>query len=258
MLMSNGRGNAVSLHGKEDIFRAVRRMILAPGRRMLGTITNIRTIHALVALTFDDGPSPEYLPRLLAVLKRHGASATFFMIGEKAKRHPQLVEQVRHAGHAIGNHTWSHQSLPGLSWRARLSEIRKGGSATQPHGSRLFRPPYGHQSLMSRIDAWLCGYEVIGWNVDVWDWLKKEPSAMADELENKVKAGDIVLLHDAIESAARDNLAVDRSAMIAALDEFLGRVSGRLEFVTIPELLALGSPVRVNWTRIRRDKGMSE
>ena len=80
-----------------------------------GTITGVTTRDPVAALTFDDGPHPEYTPLLLNILERYQARATFFMIGDAAQRHPDLVRQVAQGGHAIGNHSWDHPFFPSLS-----------------------------------------------------------------------------------------------------------------------------------------------
>src|SRR6478735_7834989 len=91
------------------------RRLLVPIERRFGVITHVDTTEAVVALTFDDGPHPQWTPRLLDLLDRHGAKATFFMVGEMAMRHPDLVDRVISAGHAIGNHSWNHPSFPAVT-----------------------------------------------------------------------------------------------------------------------------------------------
>ena len=91
---------------------------------LFGTITHVKTNHHVVALTFDDGPDPRYTSRLLEILKRHEAKATFFMIGKNAQRYPHIVKQVFQAQHAIGNHSWDHPSFPLITERQRRAEIR--------------------------------------------------------------------------------------------------------------------------------------
>ena len=86
----------------------------------------------MVGLTFDDGPDPEYTPRLLEILHRHGARATFFMAGEAARQHPELVRQVAQAGHAIGNHGWDHPSFPFISRDERLAQMRTALKQSNP------------------------------------------------------------------------------------------------------------------------------
>lgn len=100
--------------------------------QFIGTITHVSTRELLVALTFDDGPHPDYALRLLDILERHQAHATFFMLGEAAKRHPEIVTMVARQGHAIGNHSWDHPSFPLVNGRERRAQIRACGKAIEP------------------------------------------------------------------------------------------------------------------------------
>ena len=143
--------------------RPVRRMIGSAARRMLGTLTEVRTTEPVVALTFDDGPNPEVTPRVVEILGRRNARGTFFMVGEAAARHPDVVRLVRQEGHAIGGHSWDHRSFPSLPGRERRKQMRASDQAIGENVDRLFRPPYGDQSVRSRLDAWYRGYEVVGW-----------------------------------------------------------------------------------------------
>lgn len=220
-------------------------------RRLVGTITHVETQAKVAALTFDDGPHPEYTPRLLALLAKHRAQATFFMLGEAARRRPELVRQVAQAGHAIGNHSWGHLSLPALPGHERRWQVRACERAITPYSARLFRPPFGHQSLASRLDmAWL-NYRVITWSVMIGDWFEPDPQRMASLLEARVKPGSIVLLHDALHesgaTAAAPPPMFDRRPMLAALDEYLSRTGDAYRFVTIPELLRQGAAVKLCW-----------
>ena len=159
--------------------RILHRVFNAAARRVMGTITHVSTQDAVVALTFDDGPHPESTPHLLDILERHQAHATFFMIGEAAQRHPDLVQRVAQAGHAIGNHSWDHPSFPLISGRERRAQLRACEKAIAPYGQRLFRPPYGHQSAASRLDALWLSYRVVTWNLHAYDWLDHDANWMA-------------------------------------------------------------------------------
>lgn len=212
----------------------------------MGTITHVSTTDAVVALTFDDGPYPGYTPRLLDVLQRHQARATFFMIGEAAERYPELVQQVAHSGHAIGNHSWDHSSFPLISGRERRAQILACQKAIAPYGRRLFRPPYGHQSVTSRLDALLLGYQVIGWSLHAFDWLDRDANSMASRMVERIRPGSVVLLHNVLYHTAGEHYA-DREPMIEAVDMLLERVSDRFRFVTVPELLRHGRPQRESW-----------
>jgi peptidoglycan/xylan/chitin deacetylase (PgdA/CDA1 family) len=210
---------------------------------MLGPISHVATEERVAALTFDDGPHPEYTPRLLDVLDKHGVRATFFMVGKSASRHPQIVRRIAAAGHAIGNHTWDHPSLPLLSGRERRAQIRACWMALAPYGQLLFRPPYGHLNMASRLDTFWLGHEVIGWSVTGEDWLDRDADWMAQRLIDLVRPGSIIVLHDALYHALEERYT-DRTSMIDAVDAVLRQLSGSFRFISIPELLRKGRPQR--------------
>ena len=202
-------------------------------------ITRVVTDAPVAALTFDDGPHPEYTPRLLDLLDRFHVRATFFMVGQAAHDHPELVKRAA-SKHAIGNHSWDHPVFPQITGRDRRRQLRACAAAIAPYGSRLFRPPHGAQSRGSRLDAWLLGYRSVGWNVDAEDWLPREPDWMADRLLRDTRPGSIVLLHDAIFRSLQPVPQYDRTPMLEAVSIFLERASDRLRFLTVPELLKHG------------------
>ena len=224
------------------------RIISAARRRILGTITRAITQEPVVSLTFDDGPHPKFTPQLLEILERHQARATFFVVGEAAHRQPELLHQLALAGHCIGNHTWDHPSLPRLSGAERRQQILRCQEVIAPYDRGLFRPPFGHQNLASRLDAARLGYQVVTWNAVGYDWLDHDGDWIADQLARTIGCGSIILLHDALYQAVEGRYA-DRSATLAAVDKLLGRLGSRFRFVTVPELLQTGSPGRREWYR---------
>lgn len=226
--------------------RIARRAFRMAGRRLLGTITHVKTTAPVAALTFDDGPDPATTPALLDILARHDAKATFFMLGMHASRDPGLVARVASAGHAIANHSFDHPRLPSLARRERFAQIKACEAALGPHGSRLFRPPRGLQSAASRLDALMLGYQVVTWNVAAWDWDRHPAEWFADRLTAEVTPGSIVLLHDVLYEAD-DQAAADRGPVFAGLDMFLTRTGSRLSFVTVPDLLTRGEPHNAGW-----------
>ena len=248
---------------KRSIQRLARRLVGPSARRLLGTITHVSTVEPAVALTFDDGPTPDTTPRLLALLERYGARATFFMVGEAALRHPDLVRQVAERGHAIGNHSWDHPALTVLAGRHRRRQISACQLALGPHGHRLFRYPYGLQSLRARLDAFWLGFEVIQWNVSPGDWCEIDPHAIANRIVAGIRPGSIVVLHDGLYDRGQPGLGVtldrlpvvDRGAMLRAVEIVLQQVSHQYRFVTVPELLRLGRPERPILCRPVRNRG---
>lgn len=208
---------------------------------VIGTITNVTTQEAVVALTFDDGPHPEYTPRLLELLEKHHAKATFFLVGDSAKRYPELVERIAKAGHSIGNHSWDHPSFPLISGRDRRWQLHACEEAIAPYGQKLFRPPFGHQTIASRIDALLYGYKVIAWNVVGVDWLDHDADRIVDRILSRISPGSIILLHDALYVTEQADYA-SREATLEAVDLLLERERNNYRFVTVPKLLECGRP----------------
>lgn len=210
-----------------------------------GTVTRVKTDKPYVALTFDDGPNPAYTPQLLEILARHKARATFFMVGETAEKYKDLVAQVAAEGHAIGNHSWDHPSFPTLGARQRRQQIRRCAATLAPHGHRLFRPPFGHQSLASRLDALWLGYEVIAWTALAGDWRDRGPDEILQKLAGRIQRGNIVLLHDSLFSSPNPAY-LDRTPTLQVVERLL-EDHAAYEFVTVPMLLQSGQPVRVPW-----------
>ena len=100
-------------------------------------------------LSFDDGPHPEHTPRLLDLLARHGARASFFLVGQRVEQHPALVERIVAEGHALGNHSYSHPMFRRLGLRAQLDEVERTDrllAAFDRRGPHRFRPPRGDVS----------------------------------------------------------------------------------------------------------------
>ena len=156
----------------------------------------------VVALTFDDGPHPVVTKRILEVLERHNAKATFFMVGEHVQYYPDIVREVFRGGHEIGNHTWSHDNLEKLE----IDEIEKEIAATnkaiqQIIGKRpsVFRPPYGLLADSARRQI---SMQLAFWSVDTFDWEHKDAQLLLQEVKNKVHDRAIILMHDIYPSTA--------------------------------------------------------
>ena len=215
-------------------------------------ITNVETQQPVAALTFDDGPHPIDTPRVLDVLEKYQAKATFFMVGESAKRYPNVVRMVAEAGHAIGNHSWDHPYLPRVQSRfRRLKQLWNCAKATAPYGQKLFRPPFGAHNDQVLFDAWLLGYTVILWNVSAQDWVSQKSDEIAQKMIVRLKPGNILLLHDAICDSKLSETDFDRDPMIQGLDKALSVLRFQLQFVTIPILLQAGKSVS-NWPILRQ------
>jgi peptidoglycan-N-acetylglucosamine deacetylase len=233
------------------VFRRGSGILLKPlasaAQSSLGVISAVATDRPVLALTFDDGPHPDYTPALLDILARHGARATFFMVGELAVKHPDVVRAVAQAGHAIANHSWSHLSFPLMTARECREQLRRCEQALSPHGEKLFRPPYCHQTVSSRWQTLRAGYDVVAFSVHAEDWLPRSAQWMSERLVRQARPGAIIILHDNIYRSVLPAAEPDRRPMLRALGCALDRLHDQFRFVTVPELLSQGRALRQNW-----------
>lgn len=159
-----------------------------------------------VYLSFDDGPDPQWTPRILDILAAAGAPAIFFVIGRAARAHPGLLRRVAAAGHRIGNHTYRHKHPWMLSEAAARAEVRDGAAAladTLGQPPLLFRPPHGRLRASMLQAASELGQSTILWNLSAIDWGPlAAPKRIAARLQ-RARAGDIVLLHDGVNKHNR-------------------------------------------------------
>jgi peptidoglycan-N-acetylglucosamine deacetylase len=228
------------------------RVARAVRRRVFGTITRVSTSRKAVALTFDDGPSPDATPRLLDLLGEFGAKGTFFVVGQQAGSYPHVLSRIIEEGHGIGNHTWDHPSFPSIGMGHRREQLRACSQAIAPHRTSLFRPPYGYQSIASYLDAAFLGYRVIGWDIAAEDWLGHSGEFMADTVVSRMSPGSIILFHDNLFTFS-DAKYLDRKPTLDAVRIIVQRLHGQYEFVTVQELLTCGREQRADW-RIPADE----
>jgi peptidoglycan-N-acetylglucosamine deacetylase len=175
----------------------------------------------VVYLTFDDGPTPAWTPRVLELLARYRARATFFVLGRSAAAHPELVRQAFAAGHGVGNHTWSHRRLTGLSRGQLAAEVSSASAAIQRTiGApvRCLRPPYATADAASTNQVRALGLRLVLWDIDTHDWLRPGAGVIAGRVLGRVRSGDVVLMHDG---------GGDRSQTVAALEQVLATLSAR-------------------------------
>ena len=179
-----------------------------------------------IAITFDDGPNPEYTPKLLAGLKERDVSATFFLLGEEVERYPEIVEQIHAQGHMIGVHSYQHVNFKEVGVDAALEQIEKTQQAIYAvtgEYTGYVRPPYG--CWQKELDTRAQLIEVL-WNVDPRDWATTDASLVTQRILKDVKPGNIILLHDASESSVQ--------AAFASIDALKNE---GYTFVTVEELL---------------------
>jgi peptidoglycan/xylan/chitin deacetylase (PgdA/CDA1 family) len=152
-----------------------------------------------IYLTFDDGPDPDWTPRILDVLREAGAQATFFAIGEQARRAPSLVRRILAEGHALGNHTLSHRHPWTMTSRTARAQVRDGAAAISDAAGSApawFRPPHGRRRPCMSDEAQRLGERVVMWDLSAIDWGPMGAAARIEERLNGVRAGQIVLMHD--------------------------------------------------------------
>lgn len=153
-----------------------------------------------LALTFDDGPHPEFTPKVLDLLKQHNAKATFFCVGQNIKKHPELFKQILLEGHAVGNHTFSHSNSFGFFGTEKvIDELNRTiDIVKQLTGKQMnfYRPAFGVTNPMIEKAVKQLNVISIGWNVRSLDTTKRDESAVLDRITSKISKGDVVLLHD--------------------------------------------------------------
>ena len=182
-----------------------------------------------VALTFDDGPSGKYTDTLLNGLYDRGVKGTFLLCGYRVEQYPALTRRIFEEGHEIGLHGYSHKTMKGMSRRCIAQEIMDT-EALLPEGChpKFLRPPGGCLSDPVMEVAKARGLPILKWSVDPRDWATNDAAAIETAVLERIRDGDIVLLHDMSESSV--------NAALAIVDELLQQ---DFEFVTVSELVRL-------------------
>jgi peptidoglycan/xylan/chitin deacetylase (PgdA/CDA1 family)/GT2 family glycosyltransferase len=211
-----------------------------PRSRFYGKVwSNGNRNHSRIALTFDDGPNEPYTSQVLGILERYGIKATFFIIGQNARRHPEVCRRIVTAGNVIGNHSYHHQkSLCLRRSKAVARDIELAHQAIYEctgFEPKLFRPPHGFRTPWLMRTVRHLGYAVVTWDNMTGDW---KANKSAEEIERtivqRVKPGSVIVLHDGRDSRP----SYDRSEMLQALPFVIGTLKKRgFDFVTVPELL---------------------
>ncbi|HON42975.1 MAG TPA: polysaccharide deacetylase family protein [Bacillota bacterium] len=194
---------------------------------------------SLVALTFDDGPNPEYTPFILDTLKAKGVHATFFLVGEEVERYPDLARRIVEEGHEVGSHTHSHRNMMGLQAHLMKQEIVCSEDAiTRACGEppRLFRPPRGlyDERLIEQLRE--RHYALALWSISSMDWTEASEASMVHRLSRVVRNGDVILFHDSGGIVA--NSGGSRTNTVRALPHVIDRLRDRgFAFATVSQLM---------------------
>ena len=197
-------------------------------------VCRVETNRPMVALTFDDGPTPEGVDAILPILEAHDVRATFFLTGVAMRWHPRQAERLLAAGHELGNHTFSHMRMIGRLPSTHRAEVQSTDRLLREAGVEapaLFRPPYGKRLIGLPMAVEEAGYTMVTWDVS-------EPAeaadarAFADHFLERVEPGSIVLMHP---------MHGKRDLVAEALPLILDGLEDRgLKAVTVSELLAAG------------------
>jgi peptidoglycan/xylan/chitin deacetylase (PgdA/CDA1 family) len=205
------------------------------------TLYRAKTQDKAVALTFDDGPSEEWTPKILDVLSKHKVKATFFMIGEHVLRYPDMAKRVAKEGHEIGNHTFDHHVLVYYKPQELVDEIKKSEKIIyEVTGKKtdLLRPPKAWVTPAEKKIINNLGYKIILWSLNSKDWVNFNNRYIIKYLMHNIKPGDIILFHDSggVFTAEGGNRKVTIKA-VGLLIEKLREKGYRL--TTVSELLSL-------------------
>jgi peptidoglycan/xylan/chitin deacetylase (PgdA/CDA1 family) len=199
----------------------------------------VETKEKLVALTFDDGPLPNYTPLVLDSLEAANVRATFFLVGDRLEKHAGLVEG-RLDRHEVGNHTWSHRDLSAMDFNTAHAEVKQAHDVitkTLGREPRLLRPPFGHIGALAMRAADSFGYDVILWSHGVTEReFQTNPDRVIPYVVDNMTPGMIFLAHDVVADGVEP-------VFLRRLGDVVSGLRGRgYEFVTVSELLARREP----------------
>lgn len=203
------------------------------------TIYRVKENEKLVALTFDDGPSDIWTPKILGELKKAGVKATFFMLGEHVEKYPEVARRVALEGHEIGNHTYNHGALLYYTKDELKETIRKAEAIikkTTGVTTKYFRPPKAWLSRREKKKIKEMGYEIILWSLNSKDWVNFDDKYIIKYILHNIRPGDIILFHDSGGFFAKEG--GNRWETVLAVPRLIEKLKDKgYRFVTITELL---------------------
>jgi peptidoglycan-N-acetylglucosamine deacetylase len=206
-----------------------------------GTFYRAKTDEKVIALTFDDGPSPKWTSLILDELRDKGVKATFFMIGKHVQEYPDIARRVVAEGHDVGVHTFNHPVLlfsPAWHLEKELNDTQEMIKKVTGKTANLFRPPKAWLSGKEKAEINRLGYKTILWSLNSKDWVRFDDKHIRRYIYRNAKPGDIVLFHDSggafkIEGGNRKQTTKTLPRLIEKLQQ------DGYRFVTISELLEI-------------------
>jgi peptidoglycan/xylan/chitin deacetylase (PgdA/CDA1 family) len=215
---------------------------MAPRSQLYGRTLTQGSDPTQLALTYDDGPNDPHTLRLLDVLAKHDAKATFFLIGSYVRRRPEIARAVQAAGHEIGNHTYTHPNLIFVSaarLRHELEDCNKALEDALGMTPRLFRPPFGGRRPGVLRTARALGLQTVMWSVSSKDWKADSAQFILAEITPGLHSGraEVLLMHD----GSHLGFGADRSHTIEAT-RLLLESGEKKQFVPVSELRPMATP----------------
>jgi len=203
------------------------------------TIYRVNSTEKLVALTFDDGPSPVWTPKILDELNKAQVKATFFMLGEHVAKYPDVARRVVREGHEIGNHTYDHHVLIYYTMAELETELNNASNVIKGVTgvtTKYFRPPKAWLTPDEKVKVTQMGYKVILWSLNAKDWVTFDDRYMVRYISKNIRPGDILLFHDS--GGAFSSEGGDRSETVSCIKGLVEKLKEKgYRFVTISELL---------------------
>lgn len=201
----------------------------APGHR----VSHVNVPGMYVALTFDDGPSAVYTPQVLDILKKHGARATFFVLGQNAARNKGILARAVAEGHEIANHTYSHIKMTASGRQTITGELERTSAIIKEatgYYPTTMRPPYGaiNSGLVDMVYN-TYGMHAVLWDVDTRDWQHPGVAKVVERAVGKAQSGSIILLHD-----------IHASTLEAVEQVVTGLQNRGFKLVTVSQLIEMG------------------
>ena len=193
----------------------------------------------LVALTFDDGPSPDWTPKVLDALKQADVKATFFMLGKHVQEYPDIARLVASQGHEIGNHSYSHHVLIYYTKNELINEIKEAEQVIKKVTgvtTKYFRPPKAWLTQAEKETIKALGYQVVLWSLNSKDWVTFDEKYIVRYLVKHIQPGDIILFHDSGGTFSTEG--GNREETVKTIPRLVEKLREKgYKFVTISEML---------------------
>jgi peptidoglycan/xylan/chitin deacetylase (PgdA/CDA1 family) len=204
-----------------------------------GTVYRVPTPGKAVALTFDDGPSPLWTPKILDELKALDVKATFFVLGQHVRRYPEIARRIVNEGHEIENHSYDHHVLIYYKpdkLKGEIDDTERVVRVTTGKTTKYFRPPKAWLSSKEKAKVEEMGYKVVLWSLNSKDWVTFDDKYMLRYILRNIQPGDIVLFHDS--GGVFGTEGGNREETVKIISQLVPKLRDRgYRFVTVSELL---------------------